>query len=112
MIGWQVGLIPLVHPCVCRLNVLGTLARQHTPNAIKVLAEIMDDSKAPPAARATDIAAQERDAQTHVPVHSTVSASPFVQPKKQVVTPWGLVDADLMPVAVAPKKKVQIDYGM
>jgi len=33
--------------------VLGTLARQHTPNAIKVLAEIMDDSKAPPAARAT-----------------------------------------------------------
>ena len=30
-----------------------TLARQHTPNAIKVLAEIMDDAKAPPAARAT-----------------------------------------------------------
>ena len=30
-----------------------TLARQHTPNAIRVLAEIMDDAKAPPAARAT-----------------------------------------------------------
>ena len=59
-----------------------------------------------------DIAAQERDAQAYRPMPGTVSASPFVQPKPQVMTQWGLVDAELMPVKVGPKKKVQIDYDM
>ena len=59
-----------------------------------------------------DIAAQERDAQAYTPMPGTVSATPFVQPKPQVMTQWGLVDADSMPVVVGPKKKVQIDYDM
>jgi hypothetical protein len=42
------------------------------------------------------IAEQERKASGYVPLHSSVSASPFVQPKQQVMTPWGLIDADLM----------------
>jgi hypothetical protein len=42
------------------------------------------------------IAAEERKASGYVPVQSTVSATPFVQPKQQVMTPWGLIDADLM----------------
>ena len=63
------------------------------------------------------IASERRDAdkfaaQGYVPVGSTASTTPFVQPKKQVMTPWGLVDADLMPEVVKPKKKVQIDYDM
>lgn len=34
----------------------------------------------------------------HVPIHSTASAAPFVAPKKQVMTAWGLVDADMFPI--------------
>ena len=59
-----------------------------------------------------DIAAQERDAQAYRPMPGTVSASPCVQPTKQVMTAWGLVDADLMPVKVRPNEKEQIDYDM
>jgi hypothetical protein len=42
------------------------------------------------------IAEQERKASGYEPMHSTVSATPSMQPKRQVMTPWGLVDADLM----------------
>jgi hypothetical protein len=35
--------------------------------------------------------------QGYVPIHSTVSATPFVAPKAQVMTPWGFVDADSLP---------------
>ena len=59
-----------------------------------------------------DIAAKERDAQAYRPMPGTVSATPFVQPKPQLMTAWGLVDADSMPVVVGPKTKVQIDYDM
>lgn len=43
-----------------------------------------------------NIAEQERKASGYVPVHSNVSATPFVAPKQQVMTPWGLIDANLM----------------
>ncbi len=47
------------------------------------------------------IASERRDAdkfaaKNYVPIGSTVSAAPFVAPKKQVMTPWGLVDADML----------------
>lgn len=56
------------------------------------------------------IAAEELVAQGCVPVHSTVSATPFVAPKRQVVTPWGLVDAELMPKEVKVPKRQDFDY--
>lgn len=57
-----------------------------------------------------EIAAQERDAQAYVPVHSTVSLAPFVQPKEQVMTSCGLMDTDMLPDNWEPKATVRVDY--
>jgi len=52
------------------------------------------------------IASEELAAQDYTPLPGTVSAVPFVAPKPQVMTPWGLIDADLLPAEV----KTQDDY--
>ena len=42
------------------------------------------------------IAEQERKASGYVPANGTLSATPFVQPKPEVMTSWGLINAGLV----------------
>ena len=46
------------------------------------------------------IAVEHLAAQDYTPLPEAVSAAPFVAPKPQVMTPWGLVAADLIPAEV------------
>ena len=56
------------------------------------------------------IIAEEISARSIIPENSTISATPFVVPKKQIKTQWGMVDEDLLPVDLEPKLNVQTDY--
>ena len=60
------------------------------------------------------IASERRDAdkfaaQGYVPIGSTASLAPFVQPKAQVMTSWGLMDADMLPDDWELKTTVRVD---